>query len=623
MAEQFTNDILDQGPTLTADVTTVPASGTVETWAVSSTGPPLASGPTYSLRVDNELVTVTAVPSSTQVTVVRGQGGTATATHASGAKLRPVVDKGALDRAFAAKLDAVPTATVSMNGQRLSDLSTPVNPNDAAPKVYVDGASGIGLTLASYGAVADGQVMAKANMALNSAVLTLTDTTQGSFPTTIVGKPIVVGAAGHATDGTPLRTTVASRQSATQVTLNATALAAVSNTGVMFGTDNSLAIIAALAAIDVRGGATLTIPAGDYYVGAMAYRIFTSNSTVRIQGEGSASRILVGAPKTSPLLNIQNLDHLVLEHLTFVGCPGALDDAQRALHVQGVYMTRLVNTHFYGVACKSDAAAAVVFCLGGQIRFQGSSFRGCGGRSNGGVVVVQRLAGGAAFVDTEFFDYGTLRGIAHAKGSGKAWIAVVSTAAATATNSLAQGQVRIENCIMDEGVLNGLYVDPDPTTDRVDAVYVSGMRINNSSIGGGAGGGGLWLKNVRSVIVEQSWFGYASVQTDAIVMDACDAMVLRAVRAVDSSNRITVQNPPAGSSLLVEDCAYTTLVAPAPCSTNIRKQGHGAVAVKTKAGTVSDADFDVAPPNGTLALDESTSKLSVRVGGVWKTVTVA
>lgn len=41
------------------------------------------------------------------------------------------------------------------------------------------------------------------------------------------------------------------------------------------------------------------------------------------------------------------------------------------------------------------------------------------------------------------------------------------------------------------------------------------------------------------------------------------------------------------------------------------------VATKVKAGTISDADFAVAPPNGTIAIDSSTPRLYVRYGGSW------
>jgi hypothetical protein len=48
-----------------------------------------------------------------------------------------------------------------------------------------------------------------------------------------------------------------------------------------------------------------------------------------------------------------------------------------------------------------------------------------------------------------------------------------------------------------------------------------------------------------------------------------------------------------------------------------------ALATKVKAGTPVDADWAVAPPDGTIVADSTGNKLWVRVGGVWKGVVVA
>jgi len=42
------------------------------------------------------------------------------------------------------------------------------------------------------------------------------------------------------------------------------------------------------------------------------------------------------------------------------------------------------------------------------------------------------------------------------------------------------------------------------------------------------------------------------------------------------------------------------------------------VQTKTKAGTPVDADWATPPPNGTIVIDTTASKIWVRIGGVWK-----
>ncbi|MBU6232352.1 hypothetical protein KGP36_06995 [Patescibacteria group bacterium] len=47
------------------------------------------------------------------------------------------------------------------------------------------------------------------------------------------------------------------------------------------------------------------------------------------------------------------------------------------------------------------------------------------------------------------------------------------------------------------------------------------------------------------------------------------------------------------------------------------------VYTKTKAGVPVDADFPYAPPDGTIVIDTTDSKIYTRIGGVWKGVAVA
>ncbi|MFF4346831.1 hypothetical protein [Streptomyces sp. NPDC001530] len=94
-----------------------------------------------------------------------------------------------------------------------------------------------------YGAVADAQVVADGAMSSGSAVLT---SATANWPSTVVGKAISVKGAGP-TGVTTLVTTVASRQSATQITLNAANASggAVSGAIVFWGTDDNTAAQAA------------------------------------------------------------------------------------------------------------------------------------------------------------------------------------------------------------------------------------------------------------------------------------------------------------------------------------------------------------------------------------------
>jgi hypothetical protein len=99
------------------------------------------------------------------------------------------------------------------------------------------------VTAAAYGAVGDAQVVTDGAMSSGSAVLT---SATANWPSSVVGKSIAVKGAG-ATGVTTLVTTVASRQSATQITLSAANASGGAVTGavVIWGTDDTAAIQAA------------------------------------------------------------------------------------------------------------------------------------------------------------------------------------------------------------------------------------------------------------------------------------------------------------------------------------------------------------------------------------------
>lgn len=113
------------------------------------------------------------------------------------------------------------------------------------------------VTASAYGAVGDGQVVGDGAMSSGSAVLT---SATAAWPAGVVGKAISVKGAG-ANGVTTLITTVASRQSATQVTLSAANASggAVSSAVVIWGTDDTAAIQAAVDAAEAY------LAAGDTY----------------------------------------------------------------------------------------------------------------------------------------------------------------------------------------------------------------------------------------------------------------------------------------------------------------------------------------------------------------------
>jgi hypothetical protein len=142
----------------------------------------------------------------------------------------------------------------TMTGDLVLNDSSPDTTNSAASKGYVDTAVAtpkpwvFDVTATGYGAVGDAQVVTDGAMGSGSAVLT---SVTANWPTSVVGKSISVKGAG-ANGVTTLVTTVASRQSATQITLAAANASGgpVSGAVVIWGTDDTAAIQAAVTAAE-------------------------------------------------------------------------------------------------------------------------------------------------------------------------------------------------------------------------------------------------------------------------------------------------------------------------------------------------------------------------------------
>lgn len=108
--------------------------------------------------------------------------------------------------------------------------------------------------VANYGAVGDGKVITDAAIATTSRILT---SATAGFSQADVGKHIMINNAGTARDANHsgcLFSTIASVQSASQVTLVDPAVVTVSGMSAVYGTDDTAAIQAAMAALGAYSG---------------------------------------------------------------------------------------------------------------------------------------------------------------------------------------------------------------------------------------------------------------------------------------------------------------------------------------------------------------------------------
>jgi hypothetical protein len=383
-------------------------------------------------------------------------------------------------------------------------------------------------------------------------------------------------------------------------------------------TDDSAAIQAALEALAAQGGGELLVPPGKYVLRTGAATDFNSRApAVRVVGYGSASQLLIQVPATQVALIFYNTEHLVIQGLTFVGTPGVRNDAWKVLSLVACLEVIVRDCSFYGLSSIDTTGGCIVEGRGSQIHMQSCAFRGSAGSYSEGTI---SNTGWSAFTieDTQFVDYGTLQGVFHSKipvAPNLAWI-TLNDPIRPPENSYSQNVVQIRDCLFDEGAFKQVLVAP--TTTRVSRVHIDGM---DSNVNGTALGAGVVINKTDEVVIERSFFGYASVgPQDAVLLSDVRNTRLERIFCLQQSNRITADAK--CRSLTLVECVYGTINSGAAV-TNIIRDGRGGLVAKMKDGPIVDTDFDAPPPDGTIALDRTNSKLYVRVGGSWKAATLS
>ena len=143
----------------------------------------------------------------------------------------------------------------------------------------------------AYGAKGDTKQVVDAAMTAASAVLT---SVTASFVSTDAGKTVTVAGAGSG--GLVLMTTIASYQSATQVTLTAPAVTTISGAIFSFGTEEHLAVQAAYDAANAANGGTVYFPAGTYFFTSSAGGPTAgSYNNITTKGAGRGATVLQAA----------------------------------------------------------------------------------------------------------------------------------------------------------------------------------------------------------------------------------------------------------------------------------------------------------------------------------------
>ena len=448
-------------------------------------------------------------------------------------------------------------------GEILLDILVP----GTNPAEYVSYVSQ--LSLSAFNTVSDAQQVSDGTMTAASVVLT---SASGKFSPSDVGKIICVTGAGI--DGYKLVTTIASYQSATQVTLAETAYFSVSppgtnsqGIGVTWGTDNSPALQAALNHLTTittvgannGGGADLIIPSGNYCFGAeISWTCPTNYPHLSIIGQGASTKLFVvgddgGTPgnyASEILLTITGVGDLKILNMLWIGTPGAECDIGILMVINGGFQATL-DCDFYWLS-PLYTETLIQFST---LLILNSRFRGC----CGGIIVYGYQWEGFIDEGSLFVDWGTLDGVNQfAKALtdvtpiAAIYLGAPAQTAAASADFLGQAKVQFHNTYIDEDF--GVPIIIDAPLNAISEVELDGVRINGP---GTASTPAINIQGVQ-ILTVNAWVGYSTVLVnDAIVLANIGTAHLKRFTAMSDDNAIVASSTV--GTLILEDCVYTTL----------------------------------------------------------------
>lgn len=266
-----------------------------------------------------------------------------------------------------------------------------------------------------FGAMGDGRMVSDGNVTLGSAVVT---SATAAFSAADVGKPISVTIRPTDSAAKLLATTIQAVGSATQITLAAAMTATSTQADLIWGTDDTPAIQAAIDAATAAGGGTVYVPPLDdparFYLvkraGSPAHAL-RMQSFVRLTGHRYGSRIkLMGAQLNyTRLISMTAETQVEIDHLTIDGSH-LQQNRETGLtvpyeHLHGISMYKATNPevgcsqvtlHDLDVIdCRGDGIS--VSQLAEMVRVERCLIRGCG---RGGVTA--STTQGLSIIDNDF-----------------------------------------------------------------------------------------------------------------------------------------------------------------------------------------------------------------------------
>jgi len=370
-------------------------------------------------------------------------------------------------------------------------------------------------------------------------------------------------------------------------------------------TDSGPALQSALNALGTTNGTVLFIPKGTYKIATGVTRNFSNSpSSIILRGEGSASMLRITVGGSTRAIQLQNLDSVLIENVTFVGSTtnGSAVDALYTIDLDYCQQATIRRCDFYGVTTVRSGsgapAGAVVYANHSDLRIENSSFHSCAGSYTIGttpfdgtpVVDIDDWVG-LTVSDTDFIDWGTLNGVGYTGATwpgSSAWVRLRSPASRSANAVLGQGHVVFRRVRMDEGAYYGIAIKSG-TSEKPASVQITGLMLNGFNNAVTDQGTGVYVDAADNIRIEKSWFGWSQYADKfAIDLNNVPNAVIDGV-VCDSAKRMRKIRAAGTTNLTVRDSSYASISSANALSVGQNEQMAMAVPIRSLAGSTTIA----------------------------------
>jgi hypothetical protein len=457
------------------------------------------------------------------------------------------------------------------------------------------------------------------NLVINNGSPVVTSAT-ANFTASDIGKTIsVVDGLGA---GVKALTTIISRQSATQVTL-ATNMLASGTKACTYGTDDAPAIQAALNTMAVANTGVLSLALqGHVFIASPIVMNFQDKiNSLRLDLNEAVLHVSVALNATAITLSV--LDMLIIEGGSIMGTPYETRDAYCVMRLKEMLLCIVRDVHFNGLADHSatgGGTAAGPGCIvfdRCKTEMSNCKFSSCIYNSSNDVSTVQVINWwGFRCVNCYWIDWARYNNsLTLSKQFGPpslSWVHInYHYTEGNPVSYYEYGKAIFEDCVFEEGAVYGVLARPY-SGKKIEDVIIKRCLSATADLGSNFGKA-FYFFDVNNAILEHCKTGWATLASDAVAATSVTNLQISHCLFRDATNTIRLSSV---DNLLIENSVFTTIVGTATNS-HIIRNGKGS-ATFTKAGAVSDADFPVAPCDGTLAIDTTYNRLYFRSGGAWQ-----